>query len=300
VTAGINNRNVQGHATALRLDGRYSGLSRSVRASAGDPWFLGRRVAAEMSSDYEWSNEESYVAETAGAAFVLTKKLGLAVVLEGGYEFQKTSVLQAVEDVGPGTNYTSALTSGVTYDARDDMLNAGRGAFAHVQTDFASSRLGGTNDFVRVELDVRGYVSRGRGRVASTQLRLGWLKPQGNSTDVPVNERFLSGGEGSVRGFPRNSLGPTDNNGVPVGGRALLVARVEFRLPLYKKLRWAAFADAGQVYDELGGIRLSGLAVGAGGGLRYETRIGVLRVDIATPVSESGPTQYYFGIGQAF
>ncbi|MBN2564073.1 MAG: outer membrane protein assembly factor, partial [Candidatus Eisenbacteria bacterium] len=199
-----------------------------------------------------------------------------------------------------GTNYTSDLTLGVTYDTRNDVLSASRGMFTHGQTDFASSRLGGTNDFVRVEFDWRGYTSVRRGRVASIQLRLGWLKPQGDSSDVPVNERFLAGGEGSVRGFPRNSLGPADADGVPTGGRALLIGRAEFRFPVYKKLRAAVFADAGQVYEELGDIRPYRLAVGAGGGLRYETRIGVLRVDVATPVSERGQPQYYFGIGQAF
>ncbi|MBN2564416.1 MAG: hypothetical protein JXB46_01770, partial [Candidatus Eisenbacteria bacterium] len=87
VGAGINNRNVQGQATSIRLDGRYSELSRSGRASVGDPWFLGRPVAAEVSSHYEWSDEESFIAETASASFLLTKKFGLTVVVDGGYEF---------------------------------------------------------------------------------------------------------------------------------------------------------------------------------------------------------------------
>jgi outer membrane protein insertion porin family len=300
VGAGITNRNVQGQATSMRLEGRYAERSRSVRASAGDPWFLSIPVAAEMSSHYEWSNEESFQAEGAGADFVLTKKLGLSVVLEGGYGFERTNVLEAAEGEDLETNYTSDLTFGVTYDSRDDVLSATRGTFAHGQVDFASSRLGGTNDFVRVEFDLRGYKAVRRHRIASVQLRVGWMKPQGDSEEIPVNERFLTGGEGSVRGFARNSLGPTDSEGTPTGGRALLVGRAEFRFPIVKAFRAALFLDAGQVYEELGRIRPAQLAVGAGAGVRYETRIGVLRIDVATPVSESGQPHYYFGIGQAF
>jgi outer membrane protein insertion porin family len=300
VGAGITNRNVQGQATSLRLEGRLSERSRSARASAGDPWFLGRRVAAEMSSYYEWSDEASYLAEQAGAAFVLTRDISRNVVLEGGYGFERTSVLDAAEDEDIERNYTSDLTFGVTYDTRDDVLSASRGMFAHGEVDFASSRLGGTNDFVRTELDWRGYVRVRRGRIASLQLRLGWLKPQEGSEEVPVNERFLTGGEGSVRGFPRNSLGPTDEDGTPIGGRALLAGRAEYRFPLYGTVRAAVFVDAGQVYEELASIRPSRLAVGGGLGVRYETRIGVLRVDVATPLSERGEPHYYFGIGQAF
>jgi outer membrane protein assembly complex protein YaeT len=299
IGAGIANRNVQGQATSLRLEGRYAERSRSARASAGDPWFLGRRVAAEMSSHYEWSNEESFLAEEVGAAFLLTRKIGLSVVLEGGYGFQRASVLEAAEGEDAEANYTSDLTFGVTYDARDDVLSASSGMFAHGQVDFASSRLGGTNDFVRVELDWRGYTRIRRGRIGSLQLRLGWLKPH-DAGEIPVNERFLAGGEGSVRGFPRNSLGPTDSEGTPTGGRALLAARAEYRFPVRRKFRAAVFVDAGQVYEEFGVIRPSRLAVAAGLGVRYETRIGVLRLDVATPVSERGDPQYYFGVGQAF
>lgn len=300
VGAAISNRNVQGQATSMRLEGRYAERSRSVRASAGDPWFLGVPVAAEMSSHYEWNDEESYLAERAGADFLLTKKLGLSLVLEGGYGFERTNLLEAAEDEDIKANYTSDLTFGMTYDSRDDVLSAARGTFGHGQVDFASSRLGGTNDFVRVEFDLRGYKAISRYRIASVQLRVGWMKPQGDSGEIPVNERFLTGGEGSVRGFPRNSLGPTDTEGTPTGGRALLVGRAEFRFPLVKAFRAAVFVDAGQIYEEFGSIRPSRLAVGAGVGVRYETRIGVLRVDVATPVSESGDPQYYFGIGQAF
>jgi outer membrane protein insertion porin family len=284
----------------MRLEGRYAERSRSVRASAGDPWFIGIPVAAEMSSHYEWNDEESFLAEKAGAGFLLTKKLGLSVVLEGGYGFERTNVLEAAEEEDIETNYTSDLTFGVTYDSRDDVLSASAGTYAHSQVDFASSRLGGTNDFVRVQLDLRGYKAVRRYRIASVQLRIGWMKPQRGSEDIPVNERFLTGGEGSVRGFPRNSLGPTDEEGKTIGGRALLVGRAEFRFPLVGAFRAALFVDAGQVYEELGRIRPSRLAVGGGVGVRYETRIGVIRVDVARPISESGDPQYYFGIGQAF
>ncbi len=61
------------------------------------------------------------------------------------------------------------------------------------------------------------------------------------------------------------------------------------------------FADAGRAFATPEGIRLDGLAVGAGGGLRYDTRIGVLRLDLAAPVSEAGGTgKVYFSVGQAF
>lgn len=297
VGAGITNRNVQGQATMLSLEGRYSEYSREVRASAGDPWFLGRPVAAELALSYEWLNEESFRAEKSGGSFVLSKKFGLSVTVEGGYEYERAVIF---EDESVSTSYTTDILLATAYDTRDQVLNASRGTMLRGEADFASSRLGGENDFTRVTLDWRGYQKLSHGRVAALEVRGGSIVPQGDASEVPPTERFFAGGEGTVRGFERDSLGPTDGDGGTVGGRALIVARGEVRFPIHRKFRGAVFVDAGQVYEDVEAATISDLAVGAGVGLRFETRLGVLRFDAATPVSESGGPHYYFGIGQVF
>jgi outer membrane protein insertion porin family len=300
VGAEFVNRSVQGQAIELGLSGKYGERVREARASVGDPWFMGVRIAIDAFGTYAWKDEESYVAETAGAGFVLTKRFGNAVALDGGYGFERTVVLEGVADrEGEGTNYTSDLTAAVTYDTRSDILDARRGMLAHVETRFASSKLGGTNDFSLYEVSWRGFKDIRHGRTVALSARVGWIKPQGDGR-VPVNERYFAGGEGSVRGFPRNSLSPLGEDGEPSGGRALVELRAEVRFPVYKRLGAAAFVDAGQAFEDFGAITRTGLAVGAGGGLRFRTDFGVLRLDVATPISESGSPQYYFGVGQAF
>ena len=298
---GFTNRNVQGQAITMGVEGRISEFDRGGRVSVGDPWFTGRPVAIDGSASYSWNDEESYVAETTGAACVFSKRFGPALTAESGYEFDRTVVLETTGSLeGEGTNYTSNIFAAASHDTRDDMLSARRGMLARARVDLASSRLGGTNDFGRYEIAWSGFQKMGHGRVGALSLRLGWMKPHGDGADIPVNERFFAGGDGSVRGFERNSLSPVDGAGNPEGGRALVVTRLEVRFPIWKKLRGAAFADAGQVFDDLRAVRPVDLAVGAGGGVRYETRVGVLRFDVATPISEKGSPEYYFGVGQAF
>ncbi len=300
-SAGITNRNVQGQAIETTLSGTYSSFERGVEASLGDPWFIGRPVAAEATGKYYWNDEESYIAETTGGRFVLTKRFGTATTLDGGYEFDRTIILKTPESTDEtGANYTSDVFAALTYDTRDDILDATRGIMAGALTDVASSRLGGTNDFVRYEAAFRGFTGIGHGRVAALALKVGWVKPQGDGSDVPVNERYFAGGDGSVRGFERNSLSPRDAEGKPKGGRALTVVRAEIRFPIWKVFSGAGFADAGQAFDDLGAVRLSRLEVGAGGGLRIATPVGVLRFDVAAPVTAPGHGAFYFGVGQAF
>jgi outer membrane translocation and assembly module TamA len=136
--------------------------------------------------------------------------------------------------------------------------------------------------------------------VLAAAVELGWIEPGASPGDVPVNERYFAGGEASVRGFERNSLAPAAEDGEAEGGLGLLVARLELRVPVWKGLAVVGFADAGRAFAVPEDIRLSDLAVGAGAGLRYDTRIGVLRFDLATPVSREGAPEAYFSVGQAF
>ncbi len=306
VGAGISNRNVQGQARTMGLTGKYSARAREVRASIGDPWFLGRRVSAEAAARYSWEDEKSFVAETTGASFVLSKELNLRLTLEGGYRYDRTVVLEGVDDSSEGEkNYTGSILGAVIYDARNDILNATRGTFVRTEVELASSKLGGTNDFVRYNIGWRGYKKIVHGWVAALELRTGWVKPQGGENEVPINERYFLGGEGSVRGFLRNSLGPLGPPGEngeqkPLGGRAMAVARGEVRFAVYKTLGAAVFVDAGQVFADFDAIRVADLVVAGGAGLRYNTRVGLLRLDVATPLSEKGDFQWYFSVGQAF
>jgi len=301
VGASIVNRNVQGQAVELSGEGKYSAYNRYLEGSVGDPYFIGRPISAEASLSYEWDDEETFTAERSGARFVLAKRFGTAIALEGGYEFARTVVLETSDETDDrGKNYTSKVSGALSYDTRNDILNSTSGMLARFLAELASSELGGTNDFIRYEAAWRGYARVLPGTIAALALRAGWINPQGDGADVPVNERYFAGGDGSVRGFERNSLSPLDDEGSPKGGRALVEARAEVRLPLRKELRGVVFADAGQAFDDFGAVRPSRLEVGVGLGLRLDTPVGVLRLDLARPVTEEGPVKYYFGVGQAF
>jgi len=301
VGASIVNRNAQGQAIELSGEGMYSTYNRCVEGSIGDPYFIGRPISAEASLSYEWGDEETFTAERSGARFVLAKRFGPALALEGGYEFARTVVLETSDESSEGgKNYTSKVSGALSYDTRDDILNSKSGMLARFLTELASSELGGTNDFIRYEAAWRGYGRVLPGTIAALALRAGWVNPQGDGADVPVNERYFAGGDGSVRGFERNSLSPLDDEGSPKGGRALVEARAELRLPIRKELRGVVFADAGQAFDDFGAVRPSRLEVGVGVGLRLDTLVGVIRLDFAWPATEEGPVKYYFGVGQAF
>ena len=125
---------------------------------------------------------------------------------------------------------------------------------------------------------VRGYA----------QYRLGpqVLKVDGNRLTLPVD----SGGAGCA--IAEVNAGTCDagvllargNDGFeqrPVGGEALLEGSVELRFPLYgDKWRGAAFVDFGQVWAAGDRVRLDEIAITPGIGIRYNSPIGPIRVDV--------------------
>ncbi len=297
----IENRNLQGQATRLRLESEFSEIRRSGRLSVADPWFLGFPVSGELSFGYERDQEESYVAESFGGSFFLTKSLTPAITVEGGYTYERTVIFDVTEELdNAGESYTTDVLFAGTYDSRDDVLNPKRGAFARAAVDVASSRLGGTNDYLRTDFTLNGYQRWARDLVVAGSFTLGWIGPLGGDLDVPASELYLAGGTGSVRGFDRNSLGPEGEGGDAVGGRALMIGRAEVRFPVAGPVSGAVFADAGQVYEDLHALRPDDLAVGAGLGVRYDSPFALFRLDAATPLTEEFGVAWYLGIGQAF
>lgn len=96
---------------------------------------------------------------------------------------------------------------------------------------------------------------------------------------LPASERFFAGGDRSVRGYAYQSLAPKNAAGDVVGGQYLSTGSVEADLRVIGNWGVAAFYDAGNAADEWPPTPVAG----AGGGLRWFSPIGTIRLDYAVP-----------------
>ena len=254
----------------------------------------------------EEENEPEYYKKSAdigiGFNYIRSERLTADIALL----FSKSRV-----DYGSGYyDYeTVSLPTSITWDRRDDMKSAKRGFWLS----------GSVTPFLGFNETGSGVRLTGEGRVYRSMLtddrltfaaraRAGTVVGP-NLIDIPPDYLFFSGGGGSVRGQPYESLGfdvplqDTDEEAY-VGGQSIVNLSVEARYQVREKIGAVVFVDGGQIWDEGVWQGETKSQSGAGIGVRYDTPIGPIRFDVATPIDprdeDDSKVQLYLGLGQAF
>lgn len=195
-----------------------------------------------------------------------------------------------------------SLPIGITWDKRNSKTDATQGFYLDAESaPFLG--LGTTDSGFKIDVDARTYRGFGDNDRITIAGRLQAKSVFGASIgNVPPDFLFYSGGGGTVRGQPYQSLGFTSAiTGDRSGGTGFIGASVELRAKVTNSIGVVGFADFGQIATDglFGGDTAS--HAGAGLGLRYATGFGPIRFDIGVPVSgDSKKPQVYVGIGQSF
>lgn len=237
---------------------------------------------------------------------------------------------------------------GFTYlrDTRDNPIESRRGSFNTVDAGVSSKFFGSEANFSRFLFQNSTYYAFSKKRfVIARTTRLGVEHPFGGLADdfIPLPERFFAGGGNTHRGFSINQAGPRDHEtGFPIGGDSLWLNSVELRMPTLElpffgnTVGPVFFYDMGNVFSDpqsmfhnllnfkqdTRGCRnltlsatcdLNYVSHAVGGGIRYRTPVGPVRIDFGYninpplfPVRDQGRVDQlshfnvFFSIGQTF
>ena len=210
-----------------------------------------------------------------------------------------------------GRNIISEVGTSLSRDSRDNRFDPTHGLFLFTSADLAGSVVGGDKKFFRLQGGASYYVPHYDRFVFESRVRAGIVDAYGGSNEVPIFERFFSGGSGTIRGFRERRVGPRDpNTNDPIGGEATALGTVEEVMTMIKDergrsiLKGSVFLDVGNVWrrvSEFGGSFKAGAGVGA----RVNTPIGPVRLDIGFPVSpmengESRKPRFHFNVSRSF
>jgi outer membrane protein insertion porin family len=226
------------------------------------------------------------------------------IMLTYRHERTKLSDIRILEIPGDININLRSFKISFIYDNRNNLFNTTKGFYFEL-----SNELGGTftekiNGFLRSIGRLKYFFSWNQSTIMGTSLELGWMEAQGGLSAIPLQERFYTGGPNSLRGFRYHRVGPLDQKGIPIGGRFKLVWNVlEVRRTIYKMIGLAIFTDLGNVWSEPKEFHLRDIRFSPGIGLRFDTPIGVARLDLGINMSRrkgEPATQWIFSIGQPF
>ncbi len=226
-------------------------------------------------------------------------RLGLEYRLENA-EITDVSAFAPSQIAGEeGSSLTSSLTPRLFRDTRNHPFDPTAGSLQDLSFEFAG--LGGKTRFFRLEARTRFYYPFYRSEnwgtfVYSLGAQLGYGQGFGGRTELPLFERYFPGGINSVRGFRILSLGQRvpllDQFGrnlgrTSIGGSQQLIFNNDLIFPIVQAigLKGVIFFDAGNAFLASRGMDLGDLRLAAGGGVRWLSPIGPLRLEIGVPLN---------------
>ncbi len=310
LTGSWLHRNLLGGGERLEVTGEVtnigaqsSGIDYSLGLTLDRPATLSADTNAQLHFDIAHLDEQDFNANTASAGIGFRHTVNEQLSARVGLDYEYAD---GTDSAGDFLYRNLSLPLGVIWDRRDSKTDATKGFYLEAEAK-PFYGFGTTDSGARLTFDTRAYRGFGEkdGVVLAARVQGGAIL--GSSLlGTPRDFLFYSGGGGTVRGQPYQSLGVNvlriGLSGVETGGTYFLAASAEVRTKITEKIGIVGFFDVGQV--SVGGFNDASTDwhAGAGLGLRYATGFGPIRLDVAAPVggTTGKGVQVYVGIGQSF
>jgi outer membrane protein assembly complex protein YaeT len=302
VSLGVSRLNTFGLGHTVGLQTLYSTIEQRVLLSYLIPQLGGSdRLSLSVSGLFDNSNDiRTFTAERLEGSIQVAQRLSRANTIQYRYSYRHITIPEDTLKISPELiplysqpDLTGSLSFSFIQDRRDDPTNSTKGFLNTVDIGYAGSKLGSQTDFSRLQLRNSTYTKIGRDVIFARTTTFGYIQRFGGLPEVPLAERFFSGGATTNRAFPENQAGPRDlETGFPLGGNAFLFNSLELRFPLIgDNLGGVLFHDMGNVYSDIRNISLRFRQINNqdfdygvhafGFGIRYRTPIGPVRVDFS-------------------
>jgi outer membrane protein assembly complex protein YaeT len=301
--------NFLGGGRQLLLEATYSDITSYLDAKLIQPYFLTDYTRGILEALQEQETYQTYSLNASRflprVDFLITPQMTLT--LGWRLEYLRFETLNPQTIAAEGGVRRDGILSGpsmsLIYNTTDDPLDPRRGVSVSLLSNIAAHQFGSDYHYWRTQGEVRHYQSLPWKTIFASRFKLGLANTYGPVPDIPLSERFYSGGEGSVRGYGLRRIGPLSPANEPLGGLSLFEGSVELRHALFWRLAGAAFFDCGQVSVHPYRIPVGNLQCGYGPAVSMGTPVGPVRLDLGFPTKRprgDASWQIYFSIGQFY
>jgi outer membrane protein insertion porin family len=265
---GFQTANFLGRGETLGVSLQKGSQAENYQVSFSEPYLLDRPIS--MGFDVfsrEFRFPFQYTQGSTGTNFVVGYPLADYTRGFVGYSFEEVTVkdidplylLPEVLDASPflrdsllidtgGRRSVSKVSPSVVFNTVNHPIFPSLGTRLTGAFDLAG--LGGNTSYVQSRLEAVQFVPFSPRLGIGGRIESRYIRPYGDTENLPIFERLFLGGEYSVRGFDIRSIGPRDDSGrIVLGGNKTLLFNGEFYFNVASTVRILAFYDAGQVRD---------------------------------------------------
>lgn len=304
--------NLFGRGQRVNLKLEKGGTKTNVELGFTEPWLFDTPTSAGISLSYLTRNYDYYDKQEIGAALSFSRPLPLdytraylTLRVADAY-VPPGSISRSYTPAGPfnvfrDTTHKTGFGPGITLtrDSRDYVYNPLSGSALTYGLDLSF----GDIRYQRHVIDASQYFPLFWKFGIMCRTRLGYITGFSNADTISIYDRFYPGGTGpdGIRGYGDRSIGPREA-GYSIGGKALSIFSLEYKLRLSPQLSILAFGDAGNTWNSINQFSLSDLKRGAGVGVRLEIpMLGLIGFDLGYGFDRERPGwEPHFQFGRTF
>jgi outer membrane protein assembly factor BamA len=303
----LQESNLFHRAQRVNLDGLLGEKKWEGSLAYTVPTLFGYRLTGTVEGKHKRELYEAFTEEESVGTAALTRTFREIFTPSLCLTIKKSSVFDVVA-VGPGAPAPADTTNLFFHprfqlDTRDDRIYPTRGFFLTAGVSVSGRDVGSSDNLIISSARVSGYHSFFPKWTLAATASTDFVDTYGETKQVPSTELLFAGGNDSVRGFPRQSLGPVDILGTPLGGTTRVLGSVEFRFPIYRLLHGYVFVDVGSLTHGWSRVTWDTFRWTSGGGVRLYTPVGPLCLGYGIQLQPNPPLdrgEILFSLGFAY
>lgn len=300
-------RNISGTGHRLGFNARASFIEQRLGADYLVPYVFNPKSSFITAPYGQRRLEPAFELIRAGINNSLVYQHRRTETVTASYEFSINEELSRRQDTELPDTVLSYNVSSLVFTGyySESTTREPTGWMIQPSAEFSGTFGEATYRFQKLTLDVRHFKPITSSTTLAGRINTGAIfYTQADS--LPTNIRFFTGGTNSVRGWSRQMLGPKRptfvegqfDEFVPVGGRAIFTFNFEIRQRLnflFNGFGLGLFLDGGQVWRAIDRIDERPMQFGTGGGLRYQSPIGPVRIDVGYKINPFDEDLNQFG-----
>ena len=297
-------RNLWGRLLNLNAGIEVTSLGALGEVSLTDPFFLDRDLRFNRRLYTLTRDHDAYSKWESGIGLELSWDRGEHYSATLGFDNSFTTIKSSLPSsiIGQDDYAVSRISFRQEYDRRDDPTLPTDGWLADLDTSLGVSLGDNGVPFFETEGGLSYYKTLDENSRYALGIRGGFIKPSGDSSNLPIDLRKFLGGSNTVRSFTERDLGPKYGND-PIGGTSWWVANAEYSRTITGPVQGVLFLDAGALSPDPSGLFDADIEVAAGLGIRLDLPVGPVRLEYGYSLTRDDGEPagaFHFAIGATF